>query len=258
MSSDTDREQPFQTVAVLELQPLPPTNLSFDDGEPLESNRHRIAINVLIRSVEQALAVRSDFFAGGNMFVYYSRNQKLNKDFRGPDFFVALGVDGRRDRQGWVLWEEEGHYPDVIVELLSPSTAAVDRGVKKDLYERSFRTPDYFIFDPFEPNSFAGWHLELGRGYQPLEPNAQGWLWCESLGLWLGTWKGAIDREPPAGTCYWLRFYTQDGSLVPLPEEAAQVRADQAEQRADQAEQRANQTEQQLTHLISKLRERSC
>ncbi|MBW4573861.1 MAG: hypothetical protein KME08_01100 [Aphanothece sp. CMT-3BRIN-NPC111] len=28
--------------------PMPPTDLIFDDGEPLESNRHRVAMNVLI------------------------------------------------------------------------------------------------------------------------------------------------------------------------------------------------------------------
>ena len=28
--------------------PMPPTDLIFDDGKPLESNRHRIAMNVLI------------------------------------------------------------------------------------------------------------------------------------------------------------------------------------------------------------------
>jgi len=46
--------------------PMPPTELIFDDGEPLESNRHRIAMNVLIRSLEQAWSERNDFFAGGN------------------------------------------------------------------------------------------------------------------------------------------------------------------------------------------------
>lgn len=34
--------------------PMPPTDLIFDDGEPLETNRHRIAMNVLIRSLQQA------------------------------------------------------------------------------------------------------------------------------------------------------------------------------------------------------------
>jgi len=49
------------------LVPLPPDDLMFDDGEPWESNRHRIAINVLIRSAQQALASRADVFIGGNL-----------------------------------------------------------------------------------------------------------------------------------------------------------------------------------------------
>ena len=36
------------------IPPPPPTDLIFDDGIPLESNRHRIAMNVLIESVHQA------------------------------------------------------------------------------------------------------------------------------------------------------------------------------------------------------------
>ncbi|ASC72651.1 Hypothetical Protein XM38_036090 [Halomicronema hongdechloris C2206] len=214
--------------------PAPPTDLIFDDGVPLASNRHRIAVNVLIRSTQQALAQSNDFFVGGNMFIYYSRNQAMNQDFRGPDFFVALGVEGdsplerlrQRERQGWVVWEEAGRYPDVIVELLSPSTAAVDKGVKKDLYEQVFKTSDYYVFDPFDPSSLEGWRLDLSHGYQPLSPNERGWLWCESLGLWLGTWDGAIDREPMNGVCQWLRLYDVQGNLVLLPEEAEKQRAD--------------------------------
>jgi hypothetical protein len=30
---------------------------------------------------------RQDYFVGGNMFIYYSRRQVRNRDFRGPDFF---------------------------------------------------------------------------------------------------------------------------------------------------------------------------
>lgn len=77
----------------------PPTDLIFDDGEPLESNRHRIGMNVLIRSLQQAWTDRDDYFVGGNMFVYYSRTQARNRDFKGPDFFVVLNVDGTRPRQ---------------------------------------------------------------------------------------------------------------------------------------------------------------
>ncbi|MEM8544400.1 MAG: Uma2 family endonuclease [Cyanobacteria bacterium P01_H01_bin.119] len=236
--------------------PAPPTDLIFDDGVPLESNRHRIAMNVLIRSMEQALLAQTeDFFVGGNMFVYYSRNQAMNRDFRGPDFFVALGVKGDRDRQGWVVWEEEGRYPDVIVELLSPSTAAVDKGVKKDLYEQVFKTSDYFVFNPFDPSSLEGWRLDLAQGYQPLSPNEQGWLWCESLGLWLGTWEGSINREPVNGVCQWLRLYDAQGNLMPLPEEAEKQRAEQEKQRAEQEKQRAEQEKQWADRMAEKLRE---
>lgn len=85
MSNETTTEL-TEPSAVLDWQPpLPPTNLIFDDGEPLETNRHRTAMNILIRSLQQAWADRSDFFTGGNMFIYYSSEQVRNRDFRGPD-----------------------------------------------------------------------------------------------------------------------------------------------------------------------------
>jgi Uma2 family endonuclease len=222
--------------------PMPPTDLIFDDGEPLETNRHRIAMNVLIRSLDQAYRDRNDFFAGGNMFIYYSSTQARNRDFRGPDFFVVLDIDGSYPREGWVVWEEEGRYPDVIVELMSDSTATVDLTTKKDLYERTFKTPDYFVYHPFDPNSLQGWHLDLDEGYQELTPNEQGWLWCQRLGLWLGTWQGTIDRNEAV----WLRFYDRQGNLVPLPEEAAQRQAEAAQQQAEAAQRQAEAAQQQV------------
>jgi Uma2 family endonuclease len=213
--------------------PLPPTDLIFDDGESLETNQHRVAMNVLIRSYQQYRAEQTDFYVGGNMFIYYSSTQVKNRDFRGPDFFVVLDVDGERERLGWVVWEEEGRYPDVIVELMSPSTANVDLGLKKDLYDRVFKTQDYFVYNPFDATSLLGWHRS--DTYRTIVPDERGWLWCEKLGLWLGTWQGTIDRE----TLSWLRFYDSTGALVLLPEEAAQQQAEAENQRAESASQRA-------------------
>jgi Uma2 family endonuclease len=231
--------------------PMPPTDLIFDNDEPLETNRHRIAMNTLIRSLQQAWRDRNDYFCGGNMFVYYSSQQAMNRDFRGPDFFAVLDIDGSYPRQGWVVWQEGGRYPDVIVELMSSSTANVDTGVKKDLYERVFRTRDYFVFDPFEPNSLAGWRLDANLHYQPIVPNEQGWLWSQTLGFWLGTWEGTIDREP----AFWLRFYDEVGNLVPLPEEAAEQQGLQQglEQGLQQGLQQGLEqgTRQQLLRLLT-------
>lgn len=251
MSTEAKKETISPTVDNWDWEPpMPPTDLIFDDGEPLESNRHRIAMNVLIRSLQQAWADRNDFFTGGNMFVYYSSEQARNRNVRGTDFFAVLDVDGTSERQGWVVWEEDGRYPDVIVELMSPSTAGIDTGTKKDIYELVFRTRDYFVFDPFNSNSWQGWRLDPNLRYQPLVPDERGWLWCQTLGFWLGTWEGIIDLE----TAVWLRFFDSSGNLILLPEEADK-RVEQERQRAEQERQRAEQERQRADHLAARLRE---
>ncbi|MBF2026662.1 MAG: Uma2 family endonuclease [Oscillatoriales cyanobacterium C42_A2020_001] len=244
MSPEITPNLQTQSAAVIDW-PQPPTNLIFDDEEPLESNRHRVAMNLLIRSFKHGGTTRQDIFVGGNMFVYYSSEQVKNRDFRGPDFFVVLGVNNDPSRLGWVVWEEGGRYPDVIVELLSPSTETVDRGIKKDLYEQVFKTRDYFVFDPFNPGSLQGWHLNLEQGYQPLRPNSRGRLWCEALGLWLGTWDGTIEGD----TATWLRFYDTLENLVLSPEEFAQQEAERERQRAEQERQRAERLAERLRQL---------
>jgi Uma2 family endonuclease len=229
--------------------PLPPTDLIFDDGESLETNQHRVAMNVLIRSYQQHRAEQTDFYVGGNMFIYYSSTQAKNRDFREPDFFVVLDVDGERERLGWVVWEEEGRYPDVIIELMSPSTANVDLGLKKQLYDRVFKTQDYYVYNPFDATSLLGWHRS--DAYQAIAPDHRGWLWCETLGLWLGTWLGTIDRE----TTSWLRFFDSNGALVLLPEEIAQQRSQAENQRAEAEAQRAEAQRLRAERLAARLRE---
>ncbi len=126
-------------MALLNWEPsFLPIDLIFDDGEPLETNRHRIAMNVLIDSMLQVWQNRSDFFAGGNMFVYYSRNQAMNRDLKGPDFFGSVGCRwdwgapglGRVGRRRTLCRCDCG--------LVSPSAARVDTGVKKTFTSARF------------------------------------------------------------------------------------------------------------------------
>ena len=241
----------------IELQ-LPPTvdELVTEDGEPLESEWHRAEINLLVDSLRQHWRERSDFYAGGNMFVYYSVEQARRRNYRGPDFFVVLNVDGSYLRKAWVVWEEEGRYPDIIVELLSPSTANADLTTKKSLYERVFRTGDYYCYNP-DTRQLLGWTLS-GSQYQELTPNERGWLWCGQLGLWLGAWEGEYLESGDV----WLRFFDPDGNLVLTLEEAALQQAEDERQRAEaerqQAEverQRAERAETELARLRARLRE---
>jgi Uma2 family endonuclease len=230
---------------------LPPTDLIYDDGEPLETNQHRLFMNVLIHSIEEAWKDRNDFFVGGNMFIYYSLEQVKNKDFRGPDFFVVLNTHYDFTRKAWVTWEEQGRYPDVIIELMSPSTAKIDKNEKKELYQNTFRTKEYYVFDPFNPNSLQGWRLNSNLIYEEITPNDQGWLWCNSLNFWLGTWEGTIIRFSTT----WLRFYHENGDLVLLTEEAERQKANLAQQKADLAQKKADLAQQKNEILAARLRE---
>ncbi|MDJ1183292.1 Uma2 family endonuclease [Roseofilum casamattae] len=223
-----------------EVIPLPPTDLPYDDGEPLESNRHRIAMNVLIDSLHQAYQGRDDYYTSGNMFVYYSTQQIKNQDFRGPDFFATLNVDGTKERLSWVVWEEHGRYPNVIVELMSKSTAHIDRNQKKTLYEQTFKTNDYFVYNPFDRNSLQGWHLGSQGKYEEIIPNDRGWLWCASLELWLGVWDGELTKE----NAPWLRFYDPQDNLVLLPKEEAELERDRAENAEEVVREQAREIEQ--------------
>jgi Uma2 family endonuclease len=190
----------------------------------LETSWHRAAIALLIEVLTWLFRDRRDYFVGGNMFIYYSEEQARTRRYRGPDFFYVDGVDFNPDRPYWCVWREEGRYPDVIVELLSPSTAVEDRTTKKALYERTFHTHEYVCYDP-STGALEGWRLGARRRYRAIKPDKRGWLWLEGLQLWLGPWRGRyLDRD-----AVWLRFYDTEGRLVPTRAEAEAQRADAAE-----------------------------
>lgn len=196
--------------------PLPPTDL-YSDEPPLESDLHLRQILLLLTSLEWLWQDRTNFFASGNLTVYFSPKQTKSRDFRGPDFFVALDTE-RRPRKSWTVWEEDGKYPNVIVEILSDSTASVDRTTKKQLYQNTFRTPEYFWFDP-NSLEFAGFIL-VGGEYEPIPTNDAGHLWSKQLELFIGV----HDNQ--------LRYFTPEGNLVSSPEEAAIAATQKAEKLA--------------------------
>jgi Uma2 family endonuclease len=180
------------------------------DEPPMETELHLRQLMLLIQSLELLWKDRQDFYAFGNLTIYYSPNQRKSEYFRGPDFFVVLGV-ARKPRKSWVVWEEDGKYPHVIIDILSDSTAETDRGLKKEIYQETFRTPNYFWFDPTSLE-FKGFQLMAGK-YEEIAANEQGWLWSQQLELFLGV----HDSQ--------LRFFSPEGKLVLTPEEVAEKMA---------------------------------
>jgi hypothetical protein len=123
----------------------------------------------------------------------------------------------------------------VIIELLSESTRAIDKGEKKALYERVFRTGEYYLYDLFS-QELLGYHLR-GTHYAEVPWDEEGKIYSPTTGLYL------VVRDQ------WLRWMSPEGVLLPTPTELAaqeRQRAEQERQRADQAERRAEQAERLL------------
>jgi Uma2 family endonuclease len=203
-----------------------PTNL-YSDEPPLETDFHRDQIDLLIRLLKYWWRDRPDFYISGNLTVYYNEQQLKKRDFLGPDIFIVLGAE-KKNRRSWAIWEEGGKYPDVVIELLSSSTATVDKGAKKQLYQDIWRVPNYYWFHP-EMMEFAGFSLSNGQ-YEAIAPNENGWLWSKPLGLFLGI----HERQ--------LRWFSQEGRLIPLPEEEERLAKEQ-EQLAKERERLAKEQE---------------
>ncbi|MBD2138274.1 Uma2 family endonuclease [Anabaena sp. FACHB-1237] len=241
-----------------EIEALMPdcTELLSDEPE-MESSLHYTQLLMLVTCLEWLWRDREDFFIGANLTIYYSRKQLKNRDFRGPDFFLVTDTQ-KRPRASWVTWEEDGKYPNMIIELLSDSTAKVDKGFKKELYQNHLRTPEYFWFSP-NTLELVGWRL-VGHEYESIAPSENGWYWSQELGLYLGVSQGR------------LRYFSLEGKLIPTPEEAnleeirkaeierqkAEIERQKAEiehQKAETERQRADKAENKAAILAQKLRE---
>jgi Uma2 family endonuclease len=216
----------FVTAQQLEQQMPDATHLLSDEPE-MESSLHYMQLLILVTSLEWLWRDQNDFFIGADITIYFSRQQLKNRQFRSPHFFLVKDTE-KRPRTSWVVWEEDGRYPDLIIELLSNSTAKVDQNLKKSLYENRFHTPEYFWFSP-ESLEFAGFKL-VGNQYQEIVANQEGYLWSEVLDLYLGV---ANSK---------LRYFTSEGELVPTPEEAAI----KIQKEAQAAQNQAIEVEQQL------------
>jgi len=215
---------------------LPAEELPYDDGEPLETVWHREAMNQLIEVIEMNWDGRKDFYVSGNMFVHFSKKQVFNKDFRGPDVFVVTDTDHDRDRLSWVMWEENWKLPNLIIELVSSSTAKIDRVVKKKLYAETMKVDEYFCIDP--DGRIEGWRL-INSMYEPI-PLVEGRIFSETLGAFIGWWECSYQNRIPHE---YPRLFDLNGKLVPRFDERERELAEYQSARADEQEAKAKQQE---------------
>ena len=189
------------------------------DGKPMaETDLHRRLMHALIETLEAFYIDEPQVYVSGNLLLFYEENNR--RRHVSPDVFVVCGAV-KRERPNYLLWEE-GHAPNVVIELTSSSTRRADTGRKFELYRDVLKVREYFLFDPngdYLTPSMQGWRLVRGayRAIRPVEgriPSRELGLHLERAGSQLRLWN-PVEKV-------WL----------PTPQE----RTAQAESRADRAE----------------------
>jgi Uma2 family endonuclease len=163
----------------------------------------------------------------------------------GPDVSVFDDVATWDPHCGTLYIAKVGARPLLAIEVTSPSTRKGDLGEKVTLFEQA-RIPFYAIVDRvFRQQTrqiqLIGYRL-TPQGYVQVQLDDRGWLWLETIELWLG-----VERER-------VFLYDPQGNRLIDYEEA--IQAVQAEAQARQAAEATAATEAQARQAAeARLRE---
>ena len=188
-----------------------------------EMERHTLQGKTLLETLRSHVR---DAYVGGQNSVYYQPTKPPR--FVAPDLYVVLGRSPE-SRPCYVVWEEGGRFPDVILEITSAETEHLDRGRKLILYRDVFRTSEYFLYAPGIAR-LSGFRLQ-DNDYVTIFPNERGELFSQQLGLGLRSEAG------------WLHWVDEHGQKLALSEQTS------AEQRALEAERKLQEALAELERL---------
>lgn len=142
------------------------------DGLPMaESDVARDYLTYSVEALDTHFQHESEVYVSGNIFVYYQQGDP--KSVISPDVLVSFGIE-KKKRKSYKIWEEQGHFPDFVLEITSKSTVHEDQGVKKGLYAH-LGAQEYFQYDPtadYLVPSLQGYILVNGN-YVPIEAQHQ-------------------------------------------------------------------------------------
>ncbi|PIE20170.1 MAG: hypothetical protein CSA66_01285 [Proteobacteria bacterium] len=167
-------------------------------------------------------------FVGANVPLYYSALQMRSRDFRVPDLLVVLEAEPKQERPFWVVWEEGGQRPNLVVEVVSPSTEDQDRGAKMRIYSKVLAVPEYYIHD-LQAGRLDGYTLDAKQAYVPIAADDRGRLPSAQLGGAFGVVRERYDGHD----AFWLRLFEADGRRSPTAAEFERERAELERERAE-------------------------
>ncbi len=115
-----------------------------------------------------------------------------------PDLFVAFGIRNKQEYRSTFVVASEGVRPVFVLEVVSPRYRKEDKQTKVLQYEQA-SIGEYVIIDRRSLrgqviDEVLGYRLVAGR-YQPIIPDDDGRIPCETLGLWIGMQDGRLLLE---------------------------------------------------------------
>ena len=244
---------------------LPPafgdhTQLPESDGTFVKNFQEHPQSLILTDSIGQILQERhpdGQYAIGQDCGIYWRETQPAEQGAEAPDWFyvpnVPPNIDGQM-RRSYVLWREH-IAPLIALEFASGNgdeerdltpLSRTDEGVvtkpgKFWVYERVMRIPYYGIYQV--NNGRLEVYRLIDGYYQLLELNQRGHFPITPLGVELGLWQGSYQNQ----TMLWLRWWDEEGNLLLIGDERAELerlRGEQQRERAESAEQ-ARQAEAQ-------------
>ena len=177
-------------------QPMPPAYRDADgylvEDSMGRSDRHMCETSLWYHALTVRLPAAT---VCSNLFLHYRQGDRGATLV--PDLFVALGVPPIEARDNYKLWQDP--VPDVVIEMLSGSTADKDACSKRDTYE-CLGVCEYWLFDPAGhelSTALVGYRLWAGS-YRPIDADAAGRRRSKVLKLDLHVRAGELRFRDPA------------------------------------------------------------
>ena len=251
-----------QSVDRVVLPPAFPdhTQLPESDGTFVKNFQEHPQSLILTDSIGQILQQRhpdGQYAIGQDCGIYWRETEPAEQGAEAPDWFyvpnVPPNIDGQI-RRSYVLWREH-IAPLIALEFASGNgdeerdrtpLSRTDEGVvtkpgKFWVYERVMRIPYYGIYQV--NNGRLEVYRLIDGYYQLLELNQRGHFPIAPLGVELGLWQGSYQNQ----TMLWLRWWDEEGNLLLIGDERAELerlRGEQQRERAEQERLRAESAEQ--------------
>ena len=119
-----------------------------------------------------------------------------------PDTFVAFGIRNKEQNRTEFVVSNEGVRPTLVIEVVAPRYRKADREVKVGEYAKA-KVQEYIVIARRTHrrqilDEVLGYRL-VGGHYQPITPDDEGRILCETVGLLISLQDGRLIMELPTG-----------------------------------------------------------